>query len=366
MRYTPEQRQALRKRCAVIVPGYETPEPAAEFRRLADWCEQHGVAHDTYGKGALVEDFEHKVATLLGKAAAAFMPSGVMAQLCALRIWTERKRLDRFAMHPTCHLANHEEQAYAALMGFHGVPVGDRLRPLRAADLDAAVQPLACLIVELPIREAGGQLPGWSELEALKAAAQARGVALHMDGARLWESAAFYDRPYAQIAQGFDSVYVSLYKGVGAPAGAMLAGDEAFVAEARLWRKRMGGTLHHMSPLVAAAAMRFDERLALMPALHRRALAFAEALGRRAGLRVNPAVPHANMLHLHLAAPAEAVAEARDRLAEDSGWWLFDGVRATEVPGWSVTEITVGDRLLAIDDTPLMAAFDRLRAGAGL
>ena len=366
MPHTPEQRQALRKRCAVIVPGFETPDPAGEFRRLADWCERHGVAHDTYGKGALVEDFERKVAALLGKPAAAFMPSGVMAQQCALRIWTERKRLDRFAMHPTCHLANHEEQAYAALMGWHGVPVGDRLHPLLAADLEAVAQPLACLIVELPIREAGGQLPAWNELEALKAAARARGIALHMDGARLWESAPFYERPHAEIAAGFDSVYVSLYKGVGAPAGAMLAGDAAFVDEARLWRKRMGGTLYHMSPMVAAAAMRFDERLALMPALHRRARAFAQALGGRSGLRVNPALPHTNMLHLHLAAHADAVLDARDRLAEDSGWWLFDGVRATEVPGWSVTEITVGDRLLAVDDAQLMPAFDRLCAGAGL
>lgn len=360
MPHTPEQRQALRKRCAVIVPGFDTPEPAAEFRQLADWCERHGVAHDTYGKGALVEDFEQKVATRLGLPAATFVPSGTMAQLAALRIWTERKRLNRFAMHPTCHLANHEEQAYAALMGCHGVPIGDRLRPLLAGDLDAVAQELACLIVELPIREAGGQLPSWDELEALKSAAQQRGVALHMDGARLWESAAFYGRTHAEIARGFDSVYVSLYKGIGAQAGALLAGDEAFVASARLWRKRMGGTLYHMSPMVAAAAMRFDERLALMPALYQRTLAFAETLARCPHLRVNPAQPQANMLHLHFAAPADVVADARDRLAEASGWWLFDGVRSTEVPGHSVTEIYIGDRLLALDDDALLARFEAL------
>ena len=357
---TPEERQALRRRCALILPGFDSPDAAAEFRQLAHWCEHQGVSHDTYGKGALVEGFERKVALLLGKPAATFMPSGVMAQLAAVRIWTETARLDRFGMHPTSHLINHEEQAFSSLFGLHGVPIGDRSRPMSAADLDAVAQPLACAIVELPIREAGGQLPTWDELDALKAAARARGVVLHMDGARLWESAAFYGRPHAEIAAGFGSVYVSLYKGIGAFAGAMLAGDEAFVANARLWRKRMGGTLYHMSPMVAAAAMRFDDRLACMPALYQRALSFASELNRRPMLRVNPKVPQANMLHLYFAAPADAVAQARDDLAEQSGCWLFDTLRSADVPGWCFTEIYVGDRLQKADDAQVMPLFDRL------
>jgi threonine aldolase len=362
MPLTPEQRQALRKRCPLIVPGFDVPDAAGEFRQLADWCAAHDVAHDTYGKGALVEGFERKIADLLGKPAATFMPSGVMAQLAAIRIWTEQAHLPRFGMHPTSHLAHHEEQAFAALMQLHGVPVGDRLRPMTAADLEAVAQPLACAIVELPMREAGGQLPTWDELEALKAAAGARGVVLHMDGARLWESAAFYGKSYAEIAAGFGSVYVSLYKGIGSFAGAMLAGDEAFVANARLWRSRMGGTLYHVSPMVAAAAMRFDARLALMPALYRRTLDFARELQRHPRLRVNPPVPQANLLHLHFDAPSDAVMQARDALAEETGGWLFDNVRNVDVPGRSVTEIYVGDRLLAIDDARLGTLFERFAA----
>ncbi len=362
MALTPEQRLALRKRCTLVVPGFDTPDAAGEFRQLAHWCAANDVAHDTYGKGELVEGFERKIADLLGKPAATFMPSGVMAQLAAVRIWTESARLPRFGLHPTSHLAHHEEQAFAALMQLHAVPVGDRLRPMTAADLEAIAQPLACAIVELPIREAGGQLPTWDELEALKAAARARGVALHMDGARLWESAAFYAKPYAEIAAGFDSVYVSLYKGIGAFAGALLAGDAAFVEQARLWRKRMGGTLYHASPMVAAAAMRFDARIALMPALYRRTLSFACELGRVARLRVNPKVPQTNMLHVHVDAPAEAVLQARDAVAEAGGCWLFDNVRPTDVPGWSVTEIYVGDRLLKVEDSRVGALFERLAA----
>jgi threonine aldolase len=351
---------ALRRRCTTIVPDFHTPDAAGEFRQLAEWCAHGNVSHDTYGRGELVESFEHKIATLLGKPAAVFMPSGVMAQLAAVRIWGEAARLNRFGLHPTSHLALHEEEAYSALLNFHAVPVGHRLRPMTAADLAAIAQPLACTIVELPLREVGGLLPGWDDLEALKAEARGRGIKLHMDGARLWECAAHYDKTHAEIATGFDSVYVSLYKGIGAFAGAMLAGDEAFIAQARLWRRRMGGTLYHLSPMVAAAAMRFDDRLACMPRLYRRAQSLAAELARHDGLRVNPAVPQTNLFHLHFDAPADAVMDARDEIAERDGCWLFNGVIPTEVPGWSVTELYVGDRLLDIDDEQLKPAIERL------
>jgi threonine aldolase len=242
---------------------------------LAEWRRANGVTHDSYGEGALIEDFERRIAGLVGKEAAAVMPSGVMAQLAALRVWTERARLDRFGLHPTSHLIGHEREAYQAVFGLHGAVVGDRLRPMTAADLDAERSPLACLIVELPIREAGGQLPAWEELAALKDAARKRSIPLHMDGARLWESRAFYGRSHAEIADGFGSVYVSLYKGLGGIAGAVLAGDQDFIAEARIWRRRMGGTLVHQSPIIISAAMRLDARLAQMDACHARALTLA-------------------------------------------------------------------------------------------
>ena len=355
-----EQRDALRKRCSLVLPGFKPIGPADEFRQLAAWCEANDIDHDHYGVGPSVEGFEKKIAALLGKPAAVFVPSGIMAQLIAVRLWTEAARIDRFGMHPTSHLASQEAEAYAALMHCHGVPLGDRLRPMLAKDLEASAQPLACVLVELPIREAGGQLPTWDELQALQSVARTRAIRLHMDGARLWESAAFYGRSYADIAAGFDSVYVSLYKGIGASSGAMLAGDAGFVANARLWRRRMGGTLYRMSPVIASAAMRFDERIALMPALYRRTLGFAASLSGLPGLRINPAVPHTSMLHLHLDAPPDAVMDARDAIAAETGCWLLGGVRAAEVPGWSVSEFSVGDALLNTDDATVLPLFARL------
>ena len=339
-----------------------TGRPSRAAANLSAWCAAQGIEHDIYGAGGVVTGFEARIATELGKPAAAFLPSGVMAQLAAVGIWTEAAGLPRFGMHPTAHLALHEEEAYAALLHCHGVPLGQRLRPLLASDLAACRQKLACAIVELPIREAGGQLPSWDELEALKAAARDRGLPLHMDGARLWECAAYYGRSHAEIAAGFDSVYVSVYKGIGAMAGALLAGSADFIDQARLWRRRMGGTLHHLSPLVVSAAMRFDERLALMPALYQRTLDLAQGLASLPGLRVNPAVPQTNMLHLYIDAPAERVLAARDSLAETNGCWLVDGVRPAEVPGWSLTELYIGDRLLAVDDDSVLPLFAELLA----
>lgn len=360
MPHTPAQRQQLRKRCELIVPGWAALTPAQEFGQLAEWCAANNVEHDHYGQGALAQSFEQKIADLLGLQAAVFMPSGVMAQLAALRIWTEAAGLQRFGLHATSHLIVHEQEAYAALMNCHGVVLGDRLRPLTAADLQASAQPMACVMVELPLREAGGLLPSWDDLSTLKTTARERGLRLHMDGARLWESLPFYGRSAAEVVQGFDSVYVSVYKGIGALSGALLAGDEAFIQQARLWRRRMGGTLYHLSPMLISAAMRFDERLAQMQPLYQRTLDLAQGLATLPGLRANPKVPQTNMLHLYLNASAEAAAEARDQVAEATGCWLLDGMRPAEVPGWCVTELTIGGRLLNVGNERVMPLFQQL------
>ena len=357
------ERRALGERCKVSLYGFRTPKPADEFQMLAEWCRANDIAHDTYGEGALIEDFERRIAELTGKAAAAFFPSGVMAQLSAIRIWTERAGLQRFGLHPTSHLIGHEHEAYQAVFGLHGAVVGDRLRPMTAKDLKKEQSPLACLIVELPIREAGGQLPSWEELEALKDACRQRDIVLHMDGARLWESRAFYDRPYAEIAEGFASVYVSGYKGLGGISGALLAGDEGFIAEARVWRRRMGGTLYHQSPMIASAAMRLEARLAQLPACYERALSLAAALGSIPGVTVNPERPHVNMMHLYFHAPAETVMERRDAIAGREGIWVLGGARPAEVPGWSLGELYVGDTLVDMPDEMVVPLIRELASG---
>jgi threonine aldolase len=137
-----------------------------------------------------------------------------MAQQIALRIWADRRHTPVLAFHPTCHLEIHEHKGYAFLHGLQARLVGEATRVLTLEDLCATPGPIAALLLKIPQREIGGQLPDWSHLVAQAEWAHERGIALHMDGARLWESAPFYARTYAEICDLFDSVYVSFYPDV--------------------------------------------------------------------------------------------------------------------------------------------------------
>jgi threonine aldolase len=317
---------------------------------------------DHYGEGAVIRDFEHEIAGLLGKEAAVFMPSGTMAQQIALRIWSERKGIRTVAFHPTCHLELHEEKGYQYLHGLHGRLAGDARTLLTLEDLHGVKEPIAALLLELPQREIGGQLPSWEDLNAQVAWARERGAALHMDGARLWESAPFYDRPFDEIAGLFDSVYVSFYKGIGAIAGAALAGPEDFIAEARIWQRRHGGNLIHLYPYVLAARERLRHRLSRFPLYHERAVSLARALDEITGLEITPNPPHTNMMHLYLQGDREKLLEASLAIARDERVALFNWLAPADMPGWWRWELAVGDATDAFSDDEIAAYFRRVLA----
>jgi threonine aldolase len=366
---TAAELECLRRRCTIQVPGHATAAPGSELSRIGRWCQEHGWHADRYGEGELIDFFERKVATMLGKAAAVFMPSGTMAQLIALRIWCERAGVRRIAIHATSHLELHEEHAYAHLHGLEVTLLGAPERPTEARDLLALLassvatraEPPSALLVELPAREIGGRLPAWEEIEALSALAHGHGMRLHMDGARLWEAREYFaPKSLAELCAPFDSVYVSFYKGIGALAGAMLLGPEDFIAEARIWRRRHGGTLVQLHPFVVSAAMRFDTQLAKMPAYRARALDVAAALSTIDGLVIDPQPPQVNLFHAHFAAPPAALTAARDQIASEDGAWLAQRIGAGKTPGWSSTEIYVGDNLLSHDNSTVVPLFAKL------
>ena len=344
-----DEQDALRRRCTIVVSGHGEDAPGAELARVAHWCAEHGWRADRYGDGALIGAFEAKVAALLGKPAAVFMPSGTMAQQIALRIACDRAKNSTIAMHPTSHLELHEEHAYARLHSLRAILLGERGRPTLARDLLSVPESPAALLVELPAREIGGKLAEWPELAALMAIARERGIWRHMDGARLWEAREYYaPASYADVCAQFDSVYVSFYKGIGALAGAMLAGPEDFIGEARVWRRRHGGTLVQLHPYVASAAMRFDQQLAKMAVYRSRAAGFAESLGGIDGLSVEPTPPQVNLFHLYFDASAEALTAARDRIAIENGAWLAPRFSDDRGAGRVSAEIYVGDSLLGV------------------
>jgi threonine aldolase len=204
---------------------------AEALRALASRAE-NATAADVYGRGELIEAFEHRIAAMLGKPAALFLPSGVLAQSIALRIHCDSPAGRTVGLHPTSHLLLHEEDGYRELWGLESVQLGSPDCVLTFADLERAdPRRLGALILELPMREIGGQLPDWDDLTAQVAWARGHDIAVHFDGARLWHCPAHYRRSLAEISALADSVYVSLYKDIGGIAGAVLAGETDFIED---------------------------------------------------------------------------------------------------------------------------------------
>ncbi len=359
-----QARAALKLHCNRGITGHPTPLPQNELLAIADWMAKNDYSPDLYGTGKLIADFEAKVAALLGKPAAVFMPSGKMASLIALRIWADRAHNADFGMHATSHLELHEELAYRRLHGLRGRMLGKPDRPILYADLRTCDIPLSAIVLELPMREIGGQLPPWEDLLKQRDVARSRSTKLHLDGARLWETRAFYrGQSYTDIAEVFDSVYVSFYKGIGGMAGAMLLGDAPFIKEARVWLTRHGGTIHQQYPTVASAAMRFDQRLERMPAYFARTLEFAKALEGLPGVKVLPNPPQVNLVHLHFDMPAQRWEAARDHLAAGDRIWLGRARNPKDAEKTEV-EVYVGEGLMALPDEEVLAALQKLQSFA--
>jgi threonine aldolase len=306
---------------------------------------------DTYGKGPSAERLDARVAELLGKEAAVWMPSGTMAQQIALRIHADRAGTRTVAFHPHCHLEAHEERGYAHLHGLVARLVGDRNRLIGRDDLDGVHEPVAALLLELPQRDLGGQLPSWDDLVETCEHARERGWALHLDGARLWQCGPFYERAPAEISALFDTVYVSFYKDLRAPAGCALAGPADFVDEARVWVVRHGGRMHRVHPLLVAAERGLDEVLPRMPVYVAHARELGAALAQLGDVDVVPDPPQAAMLHLLVRRPLERLKEASLELAERTRVWLPDGWATTANPAVQRVELSIGEDALAVPPT---------------
>lgn len=350
----------LRSQCEKFVYGHVPQTAGEEFALIADYCRENNFVADVYGTGDLINSFERKVAGLLGFEAACFMPSGTTAQQIALKVYAGKTGNQTFAIHPTSHLELYENHAYARLSNLKSLIFGNKNRQFTAEDIENLNEPFGALIIELPAREIGGQLPAWKELEEIKRVMRKRGAFLHMDGARLWETKAFYRKSYADICRGFDSVYVSFYKGIGALAGAMLAGDAEFIKESRIWLRRFGGNLVQLHPFVASAARRFDRALNQMPKYMRRTKDACKVLKSIEGISFCPAPPQVNMFHLYFDSSAEKLTKTRDEIAAENKIWAANNFQKTALENLSYTEIYVGEGLLQISDDELRKVFKDL------
>jgi len=255
---------------------------------------------DVYGKGELVETFEKEVAQLLGQQSALFLPSGTMAQPMALRIWSDAKKCPHVAFHPTSHLQLHEQQGYHFLHQLKAQLIGATEKVITVNDLLTVKLPLAALLIELPMREIGGQLPTWNDLLAQKQWTKQNNVAFHLDGARLWSCTEYYQKSLAEIAGLFDSVYVSFYKDLDGISGAILAGSDEFIAQARVWARRYGGNLITLFPELLAAKKGLATHLPNMNNFVRKAAKIAAYFNATNTCQTIPQIPVTNMFHLEI------------------------------------------------------------------
>jgi len=327
--------------------------PKRALAELAEYADAEAEA-DALGGGALLEDFEARIATLLGKEAAAFMPSGTMAQQIALRVWCDRAGAATVAFHPLSHLEVHEEQAHTMLHGLRALHPGSRAQLLTVADVAALTDPISALLIELPQRDLGGQLPPWEDLLAMCAFARKRGMRVHLDGARLWESAPYYGRSLAEIAALFDSVYVSFYKSIGAIAGSALAGSAEFIAEARTWQHRHGGRLVSIYPLVLSAQRGLERHLPRMAAYHERALAIAKRLGALERLDIVPNPPHTNMFHIFIRGERDELEARAHAIAKERGVWSFGRLDPPVSPRLWMWEFVVTEATFDLSDDEIV------------
>ena len=338
------EQAALRARCSVFLADHGQVTAADLLAGIPA-----STATDRYGDGGVVAELEAAIAGLLGKPAAVFLPSGTMAQQSVLRVHADRRHRKTIIFHPMCHLDRHEGQAYQRLHGLTGRPAGGPDRLMTVGDLAAIGEPAAALLIELPQRDLGGQQPAWDDLLAQTAWARAQGAATHLDGARLWESAAGYAKPPAEIAALFDTVYVSFYKGIGALPGCCVAGPADILAEVREWRQRMGGALFGLWPNAASALTCLRRRLPLMPAYLRHARAIAAALADATGVRVVPDPPQVPMMHLLLSTTQDRFTAAARRLAAEQGIWAWPQAAPTIDPGVQRVELSIGDATCALE-----------------
>lgn len=351
----------LRSQCNLILSGHHKPKPAELFSKMSIWCEENDIQHDIYGEGELIHNFEKKIAELLGYEAGLFVMTGTLTQVTVLDLVCRKKRNPLVGMHETSHIIRHENQNYQIQQRFSISTIGNRYQPWTVEDLVSSPDDLAVVLYEIPMREIGGQLLSWSELESIKSYCSQNNIHLHMDGARLWETAAFYQKEYHEITAGFDTTYVSLYKGLGGLGGAILLGDKAFIELAKKWMKRQGGNVYHKTPYIVSAAMQFTQRLAQMPELFERTKHLYQLIKKYPKFSLNPVQPQANMLHLILPFDYETSVQLRNKLAIDKKIWLGTP-QTTSNPNQSLIEWYIGDTLLHLEDARLLEVLNWLNS----
>lgn len=330
----------IKQTCQLILSRSLAPSAAEVLQRLA----QHPAAEDgidLYGEGGAVAHLEQATRARLGKDAGLFFIKGVTAQLCVMQAYAQRRGCRNVVIHPLSHMDVDECGAIERAAGLTAIRLG-RDKPFTAKALADLTEPLATVVVELPLRRAGFLLPEIDDLRAMSAWCREHGVPLHFDGARLWESAAGYGLPEAELAALADSVYVSYYKGLGGLGGAMVAGSADFIDSLRVWKTRYGGDLFTAYPQAISALDGLEKLAPRLGTFVERARALARGLNSLEGLAVHPNPPHTNAFQVWLPGAPAMLAELHRQFAAEHRCWLFDAFSEAPLAGHAMAEVQIG------------------------
>lgn len=281
------------------------------------------VGDDQYGEDPTTNRLQARVAELLGKEAALWVPTGTMANQIALRVLTRPG--DEVIASRESHAAWHESGGAAANAGVQIHEIGGG-GVFSTGEMLAAIKPRTFPIfpntslveIENTHNRAGGVVVPQCEIIRICAAAREHGLATFLDGARLWNASIAGGVPPDELARPFDLVAVAFSKGLGAPGGSVLAGTQALIQSAARQRLRMGGAMRQNGIFAAAAIYGLDHHLARLAEDHANARTFAERLAAGAPVQLQLSSVQTNIVVFHLpqSVPLDAptlVARARDQ-----------------------------------------------------
>lgn len=290
--------------------------PCPEMRRAIAEAE---VGDDVFGDDPTVKRLEEKVARMLGKEAGLFVPSGTMANEVALQALTQPG--DEAICELGSHIYNYEVGAGAALAGVQlrplegcrGVLTVDQVEDaIRPSDIHLPVTSLVCL-ENTNTRAAGAVFP-IEEMRRIRALTRDRGIAVYLDGARLWNASVATRIPLDTYAAEADCVSVCLSKGLGAPVGSLFVGSGGTVSRARRYRKMYGGGMRQVGILAAAGLYAVDHHIERLAEDHRRAARLAEVVEASARARLVGGKPDTNMVVFEVLGGSDDASRVREEL----------------------------------------------------
>jgi threonine aldolase len=276
------------------------------------------VGDDVFGEDPTVNALEALAAEMVGKEAAVFVPSGTMGNLIAVMAHTQKG--DAVILESESHTYRFEVGGAAAVAGVLPLPVEgvrgyitpDMLRgAVRGPNIHVAPARLLCL--ENTHNRSGGTPFGPGEMDAVTGAARELGLAVHLDGARIFNAAVAFSAPATALTRGVDSVMFCVSKALSAPVGSLVCGSRSFVERARRFRKMVGGGMRQAGIIAAAGIVALRTMVDRLADDHANARRLGEELAALPGLRVDPEQVRTNMVVVELRPPLVAV-EVAERL----------------------------------------------------